>query len=179
MNSDAEHTKELIQLSKKNNTRAQYELYNQYAKAMYNAALGILKDPVLAEEAMQEGFITAFDKLDQYRGESRFGGWLKQIILRKSYEHYHKKHKWVHMETDEFIEQEAPLTYDDTTADARSKALYRALEKLNPTDQVLLKLYYLEGYDHNEIMEITQLSYANCRTRLSRAKDRLKKLIIL
>ena len=175
MSFESLHTDQLILLCKKNNQQAQFELYNRYSKAMYNSALPILQDPVLAEEATQEGFIIAFRKLRQYQQANSFGGWLKKIVVRKSYEFYHQKHKMVLVGEDHFSEPIDTPTSDPN--DDRKKRLREALNKLKPQDQIILKLYYLEGYDHEELSEILQLSYANCRTRLSRAKSKLTKIL--
>ena len=56
--------------------------------------------------------------------------------------------------------------------------LENALQKLSERYQIILKLYYLEGYDHQEISEIMNWSYANCRTTLSRAREQLKKQLL-
>ena len=56
--------------------------------------------------------------------------------------------------------------------------LENALQKLSERYQIILKLYYLEDYDHQEIIEIMNWSCANCRTTLSRAREQLKKQLI-
>jgi len=171
------HTDELIMLCKKNNQQAQFELYNRYCNAMYNTALPILQDTVLAEEATQEGFIIAFRKLDQYQQTNSFGGWLKKIVVRKSYEYYHQKHKMVLLTEDQISKQ----TEEETTVpnNDRKLLLEKALLHLKPKDRLLIKLFYLEGYDHKELSSILNISYANCRTRVSRAKNKLTKLLTI
>ena len=60
------------------------QVYKAYYKAMYNASLRILKDTFEAEDIIQEGFLTAFEKLDTCKGEVAFGAWLKRIVINKS-----------------------------------------------------------------------------------------------
>lgn len=175
MNIELLHTDELTLLCKKNNQQAQFELYNRYSKAMHNTALTILKDTVLAEEAIQESFIIAFRKLDQYKQANSFGGWLKRIVIRKCYEFYHQKNKMVLVTEDQIKDTIADETVDATLN--KKQKLEKALIQLKSTEQLMLKLYYLEGYDHEEISTLLNISYANCRTRLSRAKNKLKKLL--
>ena len=50
----------------------------------------------------------------------------------------------------------------------------QAIQELKSNYRLLLNLHYIEGYDYEEIVSITGLSYANCRTTISRAKERLK-----
>ena len=65
------------------------ELYQHYYQPLYHAAYAILKNRDDAQDAMQEGMITAFEKLDQFQGEGNFGGWLRKIVVRKSIRYYH------------------------------------------------------------------------------------------
>ena len=60
------------------------ELYERYHRPLYQAAYSILKNREDAQDAMQEGMIRAFEKLDQYQGEGSFEGWLRKIVIRKS-----------------------------------------------------------------------------------------------
>ena len=77
MSQVGEHTETLLQLCLKGDQKAQMEIYNRYYKAMYNTALRIVKDTAEAEDVMQEAFLSAFTKLDTFRGEVTFGAWLK------------------------------------------------------------------------------------------------------
>lgn len=175
MSLEKENIDFLIALCKKNNRAAQEELYNRFYKAMYHIAYHFVKDPMRAEDIMQEGFITAFEKLEQYQGGCTFPGWLKTIVVRKSL-HELQQHKLRSLDAEEQhilladtadeVPQEAPL--------AAEKKLQIALAQLPTKYQTLLKLYYLEGFDYEEIGELLDMSYANCRTSLSRAREQLK-----
>ena len=72
---------------RKNNRKAQLQLYKMYYKAMYNTAFRILKDSAEAEDVMQEAFLTAFRKIDEYKGDASFGSWLKRIVVNLSLIH--------------------------------------------------------------------------------------------
>jgi RNA polymerase sigma-70 factor (ECF subfamily) len=78
------HITNLVERCKKFDKNAQLQLYKAYYKAMYNTAHRILKDSFEAEDMMQEAFLTAFTKLDSYKGEVTFGAWLKRIVINKS-----------------------------------------------------------------------------------------------
>ncbi|MCF8225927.1 MAG: isoaspartyl peptidase/L-asparaginase [Bacteroidales bacterium] len=75
---------ELISDCKKGDNRAQMELYKRYYKTMFNISFRVLNKIDEAEDVMQESFLTAFQKLDTYRGEVTFGAWLKKIVINKS-----------------------------------------------------------------------------------------------
>lgn len=165
----------LIDLCKKNNTQAQIEIYDRYHKAMFTSALKIVHHKVDAEDIMQESFLTAFNKLDQYRGDNNFGGWLKKIVIRKSIENYNVKMKEIELKQEIkgnlFVENSENLDFDSE----KHKDLISALSNLNPRYRNALSLMYLEGYDYEELVEILNLSYGSCRTLISRAKEQLKK----
>lgn len=164
---------QLLSRCKKQEQRAQLEVYQRYHLAMYHSALRIVQNPVDAEDIMHEGFLTAFDKLDQYKGGNKFGGWLKQIILRKAFSFLREKEKIIQSPINEAI---IPALTAETSKekDIQIKQLQDGLNQLKSRYRNVLILMYFEGYDYEEISHILQLSYGNCRTLVSRAKDQLK-----
>jgi RNA polymerase sigma factor (sigma-70 family) len=171
------HINNLIQACKKKDQNAQMELYQRYHQSLYMAAFNVLKNRDDAQDAMQDGMIQAFEKLNQFKGDGNFGGWLRKIIIRKSIEYYHHNKRIV---SDVSLENRSELSEDpevdkEEFPSFNSAQLEYALEKINKRYSLILKLYYLEGYTHEEISEILQWSYSNCRTTLSRAKTQLKK----
>ena len=159
MNYKKLHINALIQSCKKKDQNAQMELYHRYHQPLYQAAYNILKNRDDAQDAMQEGMIVAFEKLNQFQGEGDFGGWLRKIVVRKSIAYYHYNKR---------ITRNVELENRTDLSD-------QALEKLNDRYSLILKLYYLEGLTHDEIGQLLNWSYSNCRTTLSRAKTQLKK----
>jgi len=165
---------QLISACKKQNQLAQMEVYNRYCNAMYGTAIQILKNADDAEDAMQEGFITAFEKIDQYKGGHNFGGWLKRIVVRKSLHYYYHNRRMVHPDDMENMQMEASESITDST-ESDSFRLKKALHKIKEKYRLILQMYYLEGFDYEEIGDIMGMSYANCRTTMTRAKAQLKK----
>ncbi len=167
----------LIQLCLKKDESAQMEVYRRYHLAMYHSAIRIVKNPVDAEDVMHESFLTAFEKLSQYKGGGKFGGWLKQITLRKALQYCEKRNK-LKMS----LLNEGHLYEVDNNAlretDAQSIQLKRALDELNPRYRNALVLMYFEGLDYKELSNLLKLSYGNCRTLVSRAKEQLKQKIV-
>lgn len=151
---------------------------------MYNVALRIVKDTALAEDCMQEGFISAFEKMDTFKAEAAFGAWLKRIVVNKSIANYHKSKKYVTMsetseafiETEELVETEDGLSSEDFSK-LKATQVINCMEELHTSYQRILTLHFIEGYDYEEICEILNISNANCRTLISRAKESLRKKI--
>jgi RNA polymerase sigma factor (sigma-70 family) len=168
----------LLVLCKKGNQLAQMEVYNRYHNAMFNTALRIVKDSAEAEDIMQESFLTAFNKLDSFNGEATFGSWIKRIVVNNSITQYRKTQRYIKVSEDaikeSFSEEETGVCEDDYTNTKVSEVL-QSLEALHESYREVLTLHLIEGYDYEELCEILNISYANCRTLISRAKESLRK----
>jgi RNA polymerase sigma-70 factor (ECF subfamily) len=168
----------LIDGVRKNNRKAQLQLYNMYYKAMYNTAYRILKDSAEAEDVMQEAFLTAFRKIDEYKGEASFGSWLKRIVVNRSIDDLKKRKDAISIE-----DLGIQITEDDTNENYleilsfKIEEIRKGIEQLSHDDRIVISLYLLEGYDHEEIAQILDVSYNACRTRYSRAKQRLRDML--
>lgn len=158
---------------------AQLEVYNRYQHAMYNAALRIVKDTAAAEDVMQESFITAFDKLHTFKGTASFGSWLKRIVVNNSIVQYRKSQRFQQVSEDGLAEEADPFTEDHADhSQVKAKQLMRCMEDLHENYRRILTLHFIEGYDYEECCEILDISYANCRTMISRAKESLRKKLM-
>jgi RNA polymerase sigma factor (sigma-70 family) len=154
------------------------EVYNRYQQAMYNISLRIVKDSAEAEDIMQESFITAFSKLDTFKGDAAFGAWLKRIVINNSLTQYRRSNRYV-MVSDEVISEETEEDQFDAGEEdysgIRAKKLLECMGELHESYHKVLNLHFIEGYDYEELCEILNISYANCRTLISRAKESLRK----
>jgi RNA polymerase sigma-70 factor (ECF subfamily) len=174
-----QHINQLLERCKKGDNSAQMQVYKDYYRAMYNTSLRILKDAFEAEDIMQEAFLTAFTKLDTFIGEVTFGAWLKRIVINKSLTQLKKNNKYqdVKMEvlSDTSIDTEEPINYSDLQT---SKVL-ETLNSLKDNYRIVLNLNLIEGYDYEEIAQILDYTNENVRTTISRAKKKLKQLLVL
>lgn len=170
----------LIEACKKGNEKAQLRVYELYVKAMYNTALRIVKSTNVAEDITQESFITAFEKMDQFRAEVSFGAWLKRIVINKSIVQYHKtkKENWISLEDNQTAvcaSENNPSSEAIEELDGKKTLLIlETLKTLNPRYELILTLHLIEGYDNEELSTILQLADGTVRTLLSRAKEKLR-----
>lgn len=174
------HIEELLQLCKTGHQSAQLEVYNRYYKAMYNTALRITKNTAEAEDVMQESFLSAFTKLDSYKGDSTFGSWLKRIVVNNSLNSYQKKNRMgeVPLENDLYWLSDNDNPEDCNSNTSEVKRVLRTIATLKDNYRVSLTLHLIEGYDYEEVSDIMKISYANCRTMVSRAKESLRKKLV-
>lgn len=173
---------DLITRCRKDDGRAQMEVYNRYYKAMYNTSLRIVGDTTEAEDIMQEAFLKAFSKIDSFKGTSSFGAWLKRIVINLSISAYHKKMKLNEVTYRDELNSETSnnwslLSEEDSEEDKVKKVL-QGLNSLKENYRVALSLHLIEGYDYEELGAILNLSYGNCRTTISRAKEKLRKIVL-
>lgn len=165
----------LIEACKKGDSRAQVEMYKRYYKAMYNIALRMLNDTAEAEDVMQESFLSAFQKMDTFSGTVTFGAWLKKIVINRSLDVIKARKALISLES-------VPELSDDNSSDnyldykeLNIEMVKRAIFELPDGYRVVLSLYLVEGYDHDEISEILGISNATSRTQYHRARKQLAK----
>ncbi|WP_257670542.1 RNA polymerase sigma factor [Parapedobacter tibetensis] len=162
---------ELVVACKQGDRQSQFKLYNLYAKAMYNTALRIVRDEDEAADVLQEAFIDAFTRLDGFRQESTFGLWMKQIVVNKSISALRKRKLELQPleEGDHIIEDEP----EEGDIAFQVEAIKEAINKLPDGYRLVLTLYLLEGYDHEEIAHILRISEATSRSQFFRGKRKL------
>jgi RNA polymerase sigma-70 factor (ECF subfamily) len=172
---------DIIEKCKQNNRAAQVQLYNQYCDGMFAVAMRFVKDTMEAEDIVQEAFIKAFTKLHQYKAEVTFGAWLKRIVINKSIDLLKSKRQHM-LELDEVHLKVVDSSYENewlvddiiTLEDVKE-----AINKLPDKYQYVVMLYLIEGYDHQEIAEILNITEVASRTQLSRGKAQLKDILKL
>jgi len=166
---------DLLDGCKTGDQKAQFQIYKLYYKAMYNTSLRIVNDTMEAEDIMQESFLSAFEKIETYSGTVSFGAWLKKIVINRSLDALSRRkaifedieyHTGIRDESNEDQSRQEDL-------DFRVEEVKEAIERLPDGYRIILSLYLLEGYDHDEIGEILSISSSTSRSQLSRAKQKL------
>lgn len=165
---------EIIDQCREGSQKAQFQLYKLYYKAMFNVSLRIVNDQMEAEDVMQEAFLSAFKKIDTYKGEVSFGAWLKRIVVNRSLDCLNKR-KVQFEAINERTTEIAESRMDTRELDAR--VLKQSILELSDGYRVVLSLYLIEGYDHEEISQILGISNSASRTQLLRAKNKLREIL--
>ena len=174
-------TIDIIEKCKQNNRKAQLQLYNQYCDGMFVVANRFVKDTLEAEDIVQESFIKAFAKLHQYKAEVTFGAWLKRIVINKSIDLL-KSRKQQMLELDEVHLKVVDSSYEDEwlVDDAITlDEVKDAINKLPDKYRCVVMMFLIEGYDHQEIAEVLNITEVASRTQLSRGKTKLKELLTI
>lgn len=167
---------ELVERCKANDRKAQLKLYRQYCDGMFCVAMRFLKNNVDAEDVVQESFIKAFQKIEQFSGEVTFGAWLKRIVVNKSID-FLKSKRERDIELDEGFMHVADDNNWDVDDEIDLDEIKKAIETLSDKYKYVVQLFLVEGYDHSEIAGILDISETASRTRLVRGKVQLKELL--
>jgi RNA polymerase sigma-70 factor (ECF subfamily) len=172
------HHDELIERCKKGEAAGYKELYQRYAKAMFNTCLRIVNNTAEAEDVLQESFAEAFRSLENFEYRTSFGGWLKQICINRSINQLKKRRvTWVDIDaTDtQYGAEENFIDEDDIALQVAS--VKKSIMALPDGYRTVLSLYLLEGYDHEEIAAILNVAASTTRTQYTRAKQKLLQLL--
>lgn len=168
--------KELILVAQKRDKKSLEMLYKRFYGYAMSIALRYSGNREEACEIVNDSFMKAFDKLDQFNLDNSFKAWFRRIIINTSVDYYRKnlKHQAV-MD----IEKAHAETYNPDIIDDLSKEdILRCLEELPDILRVIFNMYEIEGFRHAEISEKLGIPSSTCRTYLARAKERLRNKII-
>lgn len=170
--------KQLLERCAKGDRRAQKEVYDLYARAMYSICVRITGNEQDAEDVLQEVFLHAFYNLDQYRGDASFGSWLKRITVNGALNHLRRRklNALQLTESHEDIEESKP-GMDDMEILLQVEQIKAAIQKLPDGYRVILSLYLLEGYDHHEIAVLLSITESTSKSQYHRAKAKLRDLL--
>ena len=167
---------DLVAKCKQNDQRAQMQLYDKYCHAMYATAYNFIKQKDIAEDLMQEAFLKAFQKIGNFNGEVSFGAWLKKIVINQCLDWLKKrKLKIVSIENEhvQIAEEDDWKVEDSITVNQ----IHETIEQLPDKFKIVLKLFLLEGYDHQEIAQILNITEVSSRSQVFRGKNKLKELL--
>jgi RNA polymerase sigma factor (sigma-70 family) len=169
--------RDIVELSKAGNRKAQYQLYKLYSKAMFNICYRMLNSVQEAEDLLQESFAEAFNKLDSFRFESSFGAWLKRIVVNRCINHLKKRRADLVFTEDlpELKPNHEETDFEQIQLEVNK--IHRAMELLPEGYRVIFSLYLMEGYDHSEIAQIMGITESTSKSQFSRARQKIKEII--
>jgi RNA polymerase sigma-70 factor (ECF subfamily) len=166
---------DLLNGCKAGNRKMQELLYQQTAPKMLAICMRYAKDRMEAEDSLQVGFIKIFEKIDEYRGEGAFEGWMRRIMVHTAIESYRKNIRSITVvDIDDAHEQ--PTTGFDFNR-LGMEDLLRIIQRLADGYRMVFNMYVIEGYSHKEIAEMLGISEGASKSQLSRARAILKQEI--
>lgn len=138
---------------------------------MFNVVMRLVPQREDAEDILQDAFIKAFTHIKKFDGSRTFGVWLKKIVLNTAISAL-KKRKLSFVEWDENLDTEGSET--DSVPELEPAQLHEAVKRLPEGARVVFTLHLLEGYKHQEIADILDISLSTSKSQYIRAKKMLK-----
>ena len=167
---------QLIESCKRGDRASQKAVYDRLASRMFPVCIRYAGDRESAQDILQDGFITLFTKLDDFKGDGSFEGWARKIFVTTALMYLRKKD--VLKISDELDQAKGMKAKTVTqTQNLGYKELMELIMTLPPGFRTVFNLYALEGYSHKEIGEMLGISETTSRTQLSRARTWLQNKI--
>lgn len=166
---------DLIKGCCKGDRRAQQELYNSYGTRMYAIALRYSKMQQEAEDILQEAFLKVFQNIGNFRKDSSLAYWIKRIVINTALNHQRSK-LYLYPMVD-VSDLKSHQSTDLTLSNFSHKELLEMVRKLPTGCQVIFNLYAIEGFKHNEIAKMLEISEGTSKSQYARAKSLLKEWI--
>lgn len=157
------------------NRRMQAEMYRRFSPRMYAVCLRYASNAEEAEDILQEGFIKVFKKLDSFRSEGSFEGWVRRIFVNTAIEHFRRK-RYLQPVTEK-EENTIEGKYLSVLDHMAEKDILALIQELSPGYRTVFNMYVVEGYTHKEIADMMGISEGTSKSQLSRAKVILQDLV--
>ena len=167
---------QLIRSCIRGDRAAQKVIYDRLAPRMFPVCIRYIGDRTAAEDVLQDGFITLFEKLDSYKGEGSFEGWARRIFVTTALMALRKKDA---LKMSDELDVARGMKADSVSQvqNIGYKELMSLIMSLPPGFRTVFNLYSIEGYSHKEIGDMLGISETTSRTQLSRARIWLQKKI--
>jgi RNA polymerase sigma factor (sigma-70 family) len=166
---------DLIKGCLEGNRRMQEEMYRRLSPRMYAVCLRYAGNTEEAEDILQEGFIKVFKKLDSFRSEGSFEGWVRRIFVNTAIEHFRRKRYLTPVTEKE--ENTIEGKYTSVLDDLGAKDIMALVQQLSPGYRTVFNMYVVEGYTHKEIADMLGISEGTSKSQLSRAKVILQDMV--
>ncbi|HEY9005712.1 RNA polymerase sigma factor [Ohtaekwangia sp.] len=167
---------ELIQGCLKRDRNAQKCLYDTYSSKMYGLCYRYVKDPMEAEDILVTAFMKVFDKIEQFKNEGSFEGWIRRIVVNEALTHL-RRNRSMYLETD--LEQaDREPDYDNLSDRLETEDLLNLIQELPAGYRIVFNMYAIDGYSHKEIAEQLGISENTSKSQLSRARVYLQKKLV-
>jgi RNA polymerase sigma factor (sigma-70 family) len=167
---------DLMEGCKAGNGKMQELLYKQTAPKMLALCMRYAKDRMEAEDSLQLGYIKIFQKINEFRGDGSFEGWMRRIMVNTAIESYRKNIKFMNVVPIEESFEQPSTGFDYNRLGMQD--LMKIIQKLADGYRLVFNMYAIEGYSHKEIAEELGISEGASKSQLSRARAILKEEII-
>lgn len=175
-NDDREISDDVIRLAVKGVEPAQRAIFDAHAERIFRLAARMIGDVDLAHDVTQDVFVRAFERLHQFRHDAKLGTWLHRIAVTVTLNALRKQRSIQRREVPLDSAREVPSAERVVEPDQRDR-LRAALDQLPEELRLVMVMYDVEGYAHDEIADALGISAGACRMRLLRARENMRSLL--
>ena len=165
--------KQLIDNCKKNDTKAQSQLYKLFSSKLFSLCLKYSRNYAEAEDNLQDSFVTIFNKISQYKNKGSFEGWMKRVTINTALQRYRKKDVFNIINEENIEDVTVEIEDDDISIDY----LLGIIQELPDRYRLVFNLYVLDGYSHKEVADMLSITTGTSKSNLARARLILKEKI--
>jgi len=167
---------ELIEGCKKRDPHAQELLYQKFSGKMYALCCRYVKDKMESEDVLVMAFTKIFERIEQYKGDGSFEGWIRKVMINESLT-WLRKNKNMYLEADiEALDWEPE--YQKMESSLEAEDLLNLIGELPAGYRIIFNLYAIDGYSHQEISEQLGISEGTSKSQLSRARALLQRNLL-
>ena len=164
----------LLHECKKNDTRAQEQLYKLLAPKLFSVCLKYSRSHEEAQDNFQESFLIIFEKLHQFKSEGSFEGWAKRLVINYILQQYRKKGTFLEIISDNIPDVDDVEIEDENVS---MDYLLSIIQELPDRYRLVFNLYVIDGFSHKEIANMLEITDGTSKSNLARAKMILKEKI--
>lgn len=161
----------LISKAASGNRQSQRLIYEHYAPKMLSVCRQYIRDVQFAEDVMVQGFVKVFFNLKHFRNEGSFEGWIRRIMIREAIDHLRKRQFVVFDE--DVMENRQPEKADVSTA-LEAEEIQSVIDSLPEGYRMVFVLYAIEGYKHQEIADMLDITESTSKSQLYKARKVLQ-----
>jgi RNA polymerase sigma-70 factor (ECF subfamily) len=163
---------QIINDCKKNNSKAQEQLYQLFSKKFFGVCLKYSSNYADAQDNLQDGFLIIFRKINQFNGKGSFEGWAKRVMINNALQKF-KGVRYLELTNENIPEDDVEIDDENVPIEY----LMKIIQELPDQYRLVFSLYVLDGYSHKEIAETLQITTGTTKSNLSRARHILKEKI--
>ncbi|MBU0765234.1 MAG: sigma-70 family RNA polymerase sigma factor [Bacteroidetes bacterium] len=164
----------LVKQCLKKDERALNELYKRFASRMFGVCLRYSKDRMEAEDMLHDGFIKVLGNLENFRHEGSFEGWMRRLMVNTAINQYRKRISMGETDFEAANISETEMADDDAIVGLSVQELLELVRNLPDGYRIIFNLHVIEGYKHNEIAEILNISENTSKSQLAKARKYLQ-----
>lgn len=164
---------ELIEKCKREDIKAQGELYTLYSSKLYAVCLKYSRNATEAQDNLQDAFLTIFKNISQYKHKGSFEGWMKRITVNTVLQKYRKERFFEIVNENQIEDPEVEIEENSFTLDF----LLKLIQDLPDRYRMVFNLYVLDDYSHQEVAEMLGITVGTSKSNLARARMILKNKI--